>query len=78
VITEDEALAWAARGELPAALVSALESIPAAERFNAKMLLSAATTYERNHYLAATLGGLLGYADAAALDDLWRNAGALG
>lgn len=78
VISEDEALAWAARGELPGAMETALSNIPEAGglRFGAKMLLASATTYERAHPLVPTLGALLLY-DAAALDDIWRRAAAL-
>ena len=77
-ITQDEALAWAARGDLPAALKAALAQIPetGGQRFAAQMLLSAATTYERGHPLVPVLGALLGK-DAAALDDIWTRAEAL-
>lgn len=78
VISQDEALAWAARGDLPERLVTALEQIPEDDgaRFGARMMLSAATTYERAHPLVPTLGALLGM-DAAALDDIWRRGAAL-
>ncbi len=75
-ITEAEALAWAARGDLPAAIESAVDELPPEDRFAARMLLSSATTYERAHPLVGTLGALLGY-DAEATDDLWRAAAAL-
>lgn len=77
-ITQAEAIAWAARGELPAILETAIGGLPEAGgvRFGAQMLLSSATTYERSHPLTETLGGLLGY-DAGNLDDLWRAAAAL-
>lgn len=76
VITEAEALAWAARGELPAALEVALADMPEGERFGARMLLAAATTYERQHPLVAQLGAALDY-DEPALDALWRAAAQL-
>jgi hypothetical protein len=77
-ITEGEALAWAARGELPQAMEEALDHIPDAngQRFGARMMLAAATSYERHLPLTEQLGGLLGY-DAAALDALWTRAAAL-
>lgn len=75
VITEAEALAWAARGDLPAALEAVVSQLGQQE-FAARMLLSAATTYERAHPLTATLGGLLGY-EPADLDRLWQDAAAL-
>ncbi|CAX25983.1 protein of unknown function [Methylorubrum extorquens DM4] len=77
-ITEAEALAWAARGELPQAMEDALDQIPDTDgqRFGARMMLAAATTYERRHPLSEQLGALLGY-DTAALDALWTRAAAL-
>jgi hypothetical protein len=75
VITQAEALAWAARGELPDALEAIVAQLGEQE-FGARMLLSAATAYERGHPLTAMLGGLLGY-DAAQLDALWQAASAL-
>lgn len=84
-ITEAEALAWAARGELPKAMEDALDRIPDADgqRFGARMMLAAATTYERRHPLSEQLGTLLtnpatgGPYDAAELDALWTRAAAL-
>ncbi len=75
VITEAEALAWAGAGTLPAAMMAAINKLPADQRFAAKMSLASATTYRRSHPLADMLGGLLGY-DAAEIDDLWRAAAA--
>lgn len=69
-ISEDEALAWAARGELPEAMETAIVALPEEARFGARMLLSSATTYERARPLVPILGGLLGY-DADAVDDIW-------
>lgn len=84
-ITEAEALAWAARGELPAAMEAALAKIPEAggHRFGARMMLAGATTFERSHPLTDQLGGLLTNPvtgkpyDAPALDALWSRAAAL-
>ncbi|UYW34490.1 hypothetical protein [Methylorubrum extorquens] len=84
-ISEAEALAWAARGELPEAMEDALALIPEADgrRFGARMMLAGATTFERSHPLTGQLGGLLinpatgkPY-DAAALDTLWAEAATL-
>lgn len=75
-ITEAEALAWAARGELPGAMEMAIAALPEEARFGARMLLSSATTYERNHPLVGALADLLGY-DDSELDDLWRAAAIL-
>lgn len=70
-ISEAEALACAARGELPAALEAEIETLPQSERFAARMLLSAARTYERAHPLVATLGTAMGY-DSSEIDEFWR------
>ncbi len=75
-ITEAEAIAWAARGDLPDAMEAAIASLPRDAQFSARMLLSSATLYERAHPLAYVLAGLLGY-DHEALDDLWRAAAVL-
>lgn len=84
-ITEAEALAWAARGELPEAMEDALALIPetGGQRFAARMMLAAATTYERHLPLTEQLGALLTNPatgepyDAAALDALWTRAASL-
>lgn len=75
IISEHEALAWAARGDLPAALEAIVATL-GDQQFPARMLLSAATAYERSHPLTAMLGGLLGY-DAEQLDALWVQGSAL-
>lgn len=69
-ISEAEALAWAARGDLPAALETAIGALPEDEQFSARMLLSSATSYHRSHSLAGALGSVMGY-DAEHLDELW-------
>ncbi|KQQ31494.1 hypothetical protein ASF53_01995 [Methylobacterium sp. Leaf123] len=84
-ISEAEALAWTARGDLPAAMEAALVKIPEAggHRFGARMMLAGATSFERDHPLTDQLGGLLTNPatgqpyDAAALDALWSRAAAL-
>ncbi len=75
-VTPDEALAAVMTGQLPAPIATAVEALPEAERFAARMLLSGATSFERAHPMVAQLGAALGY-DAAALDGLWRQAAAL-
>lgn len=76
VISEDEALAWASRGELPIPMEQAVSGLPEEQQFGARMLLSSATVYERNHPLVPALGSLLSY-EAADLDALWRQGAAL-
>lgn len=75
-ITQAEAIAWAARGELPTSLEAAISTLPSDQRFAAEMLLSSATVYERSHPLVPMLAAVLGY-DGAQIDDLWRAAALL-
>lgn len=75
IITRDEALAWAARGEVPATLDGAVASaIPDADAlFQVRMLLSGAKSYLRDNPLVPLLGQVFGK-DAAGLDQFWRDA----
>jgi hypothetical protein len=75
-ITEAEALAWAARGDLPAAMEAAVLLLPIEQQFAARMLLASAKTYQRSHWLVPVLGALLDY-DSPALDAVWRAAALL-
>lgn len=77
-ITEAEAIAWAARGDLPETLDQAIATlrVEGGVQFAARMLLTSATAYHRSHPMTATLGGILGY-DTAQLDELWRAAALL-
>lgn len=75
IITRDEALAWAARGEVPATLDGAVASaIPDADAlFQVRMLLSGGKSYLRDNPLVPLLGQVFGK-DAAGLDQFWRDA----
>lgn len=75
-ITETEAIGWAARGDLPAALEAAVSMLPFGEHFSAHMLLSSATSYRFSHPLAAALGAMLGF-DESARRQLWQAAALL-
>lgn len=75
-ITWEEAIAWAARGDLPPAMEAAVAALPEEQRNPARMLLSSATTYERSHPMTSTLGAMLGY-DDEDLDAMWRAAALL-
>ena len=77
VISRPEALAFVKRGEVPAALQAAIDSIPdEAERFAADMQVSGATIFERTHPSTLALAHALGWSDVQ-MDDLWRAAAAL-
>ncbi|MGX1786829.1 hypothetical protein ACWIGM_08840 [Bosea sp. NPDC055332] len=74
-ITEEEALDWAARGDLPAVMESAIGTLPTEARFAARMLLRGAVTYDRQHPIVDQIGAIFGY-NQAEIDDLWRAAAA--
>lgn len=71
-ITEAEALEAVKTGVLPAALETIVAGIadPAAQ-FAARMILSGATMFERDHPMVATIGAAQGMTDAQ-IDDFWR------
>lgn len=73
LITEAEALAAVKTGDAPAAFETFIASLPEGDRFNARMLLEGATTFERNHPLTAAFGGMYGMT-SEEIDDLWRRA----
>ncbi len=62
LITQDEALAAVQTGAIPAVLQTTVDSIEdPAQKFGAKMLLSGATQFERNHPLTESVGAHLGW-----------------
>lgn len=72
VITKQEALDAVKTGALPAAMQAFVDAIvDPDERFNAQMLLSGATTFERNHPLVEPFGVAFGFTHDQ-IDDLWR------
>lgn len=76
IITEDEALAAVKTGTLPASLQALVDAMPDGSKFNAEMLLSGATTFQRNHPLTTTLGSAMGFT-SEQIDDLFRAASVL-
>lgn len=78
IISFEEAMAWTARGEIPAVLLAAVDQAVAdQERRKAVLLfLAGAKDYPRHHPLTPILGPLLGKDDDAALDAFWIAAGA--
>lgn len=77
VITMPEALAAVQTGTLPAALAAIVAAIPdATARFNAEMLLSGATVFERKHPLTAQVAAAEGWT-TEQVDDFFRFAGSL-
>jgi hypothetical protein len=49
LITENEALAYVQTGTLPGAFLSFIDQLPADQRFDAKMKLTGANTFDRNN-----------------------------
>jgi hypothetical protein len=70
IITEDEALAWAGPGTIPAALLGFVSMLPEADQFAAKMLLTGAQVYKRSHPLTDTFATANGWTKEQA-DAFW-------
>ncbi|MCO6050828.1 hypothetical protein NGM99_13675 [Mesorhizobium sp. RP14(2022)] len=71
LITQDEALAAVKTGDVPADMQAYVDQLPAAERFAATMLLSGATSFNRDHPLVDGFGAAKGMTPEQ-IDDLWR------
>lgn len=76
LISQAEAIAAVRDGEIPAALMTFVDSLPTEEQFAAEMLIIGATTFHRSHPLVEAFGALQGLS-SAQVDDLWRAAAAL-
>lgn len=76
LIANEEALAWVKAGVVPAAFDAFVQSLPEAQQFDAEMLLSGATQFDRYHQLTETFGAARGMT-SEQIDDLWRAASAL-
>lgn len=60
VISEDEALASCA-AVIPAPLLALIEQLPSDQQFAAKMLVSGATVFERNHPMTIAIASAYGW-----------------
>lgn len=77
IITQAEALAAVKTGEVPVVLQTIVDGIPDdTERFAAQMLLSGATTFNRNHPLTEAVGQSLGWS-AQQIDNFFLSAALL-
>ena len=76
LITEQEAEDAVAPGTIPATLAALVEMLPEQARHDARMLLKGATVFERHHEMTDTIAWMYGF-DAAAVDQLFRDASAL-
>ena len=77
IITQQEALDAVKTGTIPAMLQNIVDSISdSMDKFNAQMLLSGATVFERNHPLVATIENSLNW-NSEQVDQFFRNASKL-
>ncbi len=75
-ITKEEALEAVKVGTIPAALKVLVDNLPEEDKFNAEILLSGATVFERNHPLTNSLGQMLGWT-TEQIDQLFILGGSL-
>lgn len=76
VISQEEALAAVKTGDIPSALSGFIAALPDAARFNAEMLLSGATVFQRNHPLTNAVAMAQGMT-ADQVDEFFRQAAKL-
>ena len=76
LITEQEALDAVSVGAIPAALMTFVNALPTEQQFDAKMLLSGAVEFRRNHPLTAAVGAAQGWTDGQ-IDQFFIDAAAL-
>jgi hypothetical protein len=76
LISEPEALAAVQYGAMPEVITTFIEKLPPAIRFDALILISGATEFERKHPMTAALGEAVGM-DSGQIDDFFRAAAAL-
>lgn len=75
IITQDDALA-ANAAVIPPPLLAIIDAMPAEQQFAAKMLVSGATVFERQHPMTIAIGTAYGWNDAQ-IDDFFRAAATL-
>lgn len=76
VISQEEALAAVKTGDIPSALSGFIAALDDASRFNAEMLLSGATVFQRNHPLTNAVAMAQGMT-ADQVDEFFRQAAKL-
>lgn len=76
VITEAEALAAVQTGTIPAALLTFIETMPVEDQFAAKMLVSGAVIFKRDHPMTGALAEGMQWTDEQ-LNGLWEAASQL-
>ena len=75
LITEEQALA-ANAAVIPSPLLAIIGQMPSGDQFAAKMLVSGATVFQRNHPMTEAIGAAYGWT-AAQIDDFFRAAALL-
>lgn len=75
IMSQEEAVAFSGRGEIPARLAQLIAGLPEDEQDDTTLLLSGAKTIQRAHPLVAKIAPAFGW-DEAATDDFFRKAGA--
>jgi hypothetical protein len=70
-ITQEEALVAVMTGTIPASLEAFVTQLPEADQFSARMLLSGAIEFHRDHPLVPAVGAAFSWTDAQ-IDDFWR------
>lgn len=75
-ITEAEAEAAVATGEIPAAMLALVDQLPAEQQFPARMLLKGATVFEYSHPMTSTIASLYDWNETQKAD-LFRAAAVL-
>ncbi|WP_342714455.1 hypothetical protein AAFG22_14865 [Bradyrhizobium sp. B024] len=75
IITQDDALASNA-AVIPPPLLAIIDAMPESQQFAAKMLVSGATVFQRNHPMTVAIGAAYGW-DSAQIDAFFRSAAAL-
>lgn len=70
-ITQQEALDAVMTGTIPAALETFVTQMPAEDQFPARMLLSGAIEFHRDHPLVSAVGAAFAWTDTD-IDDFWR------
>lgn len=76
LITEEEAINAVKDGTLPQQFENLILSLPLAEQFNARMLLSGATEFQRYHPMVEAFRVYLNY-EPEAVDQIWLEASKL-
>jgi hypothetical protein len=76
LLSQQEALNAVKTGDIPAALQQVIDGLPPGQQFEATMMISGATTFERSHPLTIAIGAAYGWT-VDRIDALFRAAAVL-